>query len=583
MKKNNGVFIEYGNLAVGAKEDFTAVTNSSQYETLEQLKKNINVKNYANPCEDYQVALDNSTVPIPQNAEKENIGFWSNEISNEEGRFERYIVLTLTSKDLYSSQGLTFTFDVDKQIYSTTMKIFWYRVTEEGEEKLAEGVFLPDSAKFVCDKYVENYNKIVIEFYTINMPHNRLKLTSIDYGFGTYWFGDELRNVRLNQETSIISSEIAISTADFTLDSKSNIQYSFYEKQPLKIYFDGKLKAKTFITSSKRKSKKMWEIRSEDYISILDGNDFYGDVYVKKNAKDLLIEIFDSAQVPYDIDGAFATETVTGHIPFTTCREALMQVAFAIGAMIITADSDKVKVVKKKDEISQTIKDERILVGQRVTQEEAITAVEISCHSYIEDTDGEFETLYDGAKDGVGDNILIKFKEPMHSLEVWYSSPTYLKEWSANYAIIKADDNTKIMGKKYLHQISTKIQEMPVKMITKKNNVAKIENATLVSAENVDNVLENCYNYFGNTSTFRSKIAERKYISGGEVARYGSVKYGLHKYGKKLPVEITYDSNIILGEKIRYKTEYLGEKEGRVVRQSYNLNGGIIIKDCVIK
>ena len=65
--------------------------------------------------------------------------------------------------------------------------------------------FTPNSAFYFCRQFVEYYNKVVITFNSLNLPYNRLKLRSIDYGYGTYFYGDELRNVKLIQEIDPIS------------------------------------------------------------------------------------------------------------------------------------------------------------------------------------------------------------------------------------------------------------------------------------------------------------------------------------------------------------------------------------------
>ena len=83
---------------------------------------------------------------------------------------------------------------------------------------------------------------------------------------------------------------------------------------------------------------------------MLDSIPYYGGIYTNKNAVKLLTDIFTVAKVPYNIDDVFADEVVTGYIPFTTCRDALMQVAFAIQAVVDTSNSEVVKVFALEDE-----------------------------------------------------------------------------------------------------------------------------------------------------------------------------------------------------------------------------------------
>ena len=46
---------------------------------------------------------------------------------------------------------------------------------------------------------------------------------------------------------------------------------------------------------------------------------------------------------------------------------------------------------------------------------------------------------------------------------------------------------------------------------------------------------------------------------------------------------ITRDMPVNVGENIQAETEYLGTVGGRLIKQSFNLNGNIIIKEAVLK
>ena len=253
---DKGVAIRYGDVAPEAKENFVPTASESEFDNLSQLQQyNLNFPNYANPCELYQAVLDGTATAFPSVPQNINLGMWSKQISNDDGTFTEPIILELESAGQYSSQGLTLTFDTYNQIYATRLSIKWLRITDEGMTTLDEKEFNPDSAFYFCRNQVENYNKIVITFYSLNMPKNRLKLRVIDYGYGTFFYGDELRNIKLIQELDPISSEITINTCDFTLDSKTDMEYSFQAKQPLSVYFNGQLRATSFVKSSKRKAK----------------------------------------------------------------------------------------------------------------------------------------------------------------------------------------------------------------------------------------------------------------------------------------------------------------------------------------
>lgn len=557
--KTRGVAIKYGDIAPEAKENFVASTaDKTDFVDLSFLQKyNLSFPNFANPCELYSVVLNGESKIFPQTPENENMGLWSEQLSNLDGSFTDPIILKLTSNGQYSSQGLTFTFDTNNQIYPTHINVHWWRDTNESLVDLGAKDFYPDNALYFAQNKVENYNRVVITFTGLNMPHNRLKLRSIDYGYGTFFYGDELRNVKLIQEIDPISSEISINTADFMLNSKRNIEYLFQSKQPLNIYFNGELKATTFVKNSKRKSKNLWQVQSEDYIGFLDGVLYNGGMYSNAKAINVLTDIFNVAKVPFNIDNIFENITITGYIPYTTCRNALMQVAFAIQAVVDTSNSEFVKVFALEDDVKQTIPLNRIMQGQNFDDGETVTGVEVTSHTYKQITD----TLvaYDATASGTGQNIFVTFSEPLHSLSITNGS---IVSSGTNFAVINASANCVLTGRKYEHTMSTKRLNNPMVLASEIERIVSVENATLVSPANLDNVLEKCYNWITRVNQTNLKIVE-----------------GRHNVGD----DVISDKVVNVGDIITTQTEYLGEITGRIIKQTFNLNGGIIIKEAIVK
>lgn len=572
---DKGVAIRYGDVAVGAKENFVPTSSEKQFDTLNQLLEyNSIFPNYANPCELYQTLLDGNRKPLPKDTNEANLGLWSVQTSGLSGFFYPDITLTLTAEGQYTSQGFTITFDVENNIYCTSMTITWYR---NGNQIETAG-FAPNSPFYFCSKKVENFDKVVFTFKKLNMPQNRLKVHAIDFGYGTIFYGNELRSVKVIQELNPISSEITINTTDFTLDSKTDIDYSFQTKQQLSTYFNGKLISTTFIKSAKRKSKNIWEVQTEDYIGSMDSTTFVGGIYENANAVDLLETIFNVAGVMYDISESFNTATVSGYIPYTTCREALMQVAFAIQAVVDTSNSDKVKVFALGNTITQTVPLNRIMQGQSFTDEETVTSVEVAYHKYIPTS--ETMDAYSAESDGTGNNIQVIFSEPLHGLTITNGS---IVTSATNYAVINASENCVLTGKKYNHSMQYKTKNNPVVLASDTQNVVAIENATLVSNSNVDNVLQKCYNYLIKTNTTNLKIVDGKHEVLGAQIKYGSEKYGTFYYGGREESQITYDVPVNVGDCISAETEYLGNVSGNVIKETYTLNGNTIVKDAELK
>lgn len=587
---SRGVSITYGDVAPEAKENFEPSSDANLYDTLDNLKRyNMPLFNYVNPCEQYQTVLDGSGVAIPSEPATANIGFWSRQITNSSGYFNahRPISLTLESQGQYSSQGFTFMFDKFNNIFPTKLSIQWYRITDEGIEDLTgEVIYRPTSPFYFCEKHVENFNKVVIRFYSLNMPRATLKCEVIDYGYGTVFYGAELRNIKIFQIFDPISSELKISTSDFTLDSNSDMEYSFQAKQPLTVAYDDDIVATVFVKSSKRKSKKIWEVNAEDYIGIMDKVYFVGGMYDGVSAASILVDIFNTAKVPYYIAEKFNNILLTGHIPYTTCRNATMQVCIACMAVVNTANSDVVNVISLSDEITQTIPLERIRTGENFESSDTVTRVDLTVHTYKAST--EIMDAYTAEESGTGDNILVKFSEPLHDLELINGSFVTDDEGNekkgVNYAYINANAGCVLRGAKYEHTQQILSKSNPVILASEKENVLSITSATLISSSNASDVLEHCYDWLSKTDSVNLKIIdgkdEKKEVV---VPRYGEAIYGTSVYGTIVKETITKQKPVKLGEKIIVKTEYMGDITGVPISQSYNLNGNIVVKDTVLK
>jgi hypothetical protein len=315
----------------------------------------------------------------------------------------------------------------------------------------------------------------------------------------------------------------------------------------------------------------------EDYIGVIDKTPYYGGIYTNVKAVDILTDIFEVAKVPYAIDEEFSDVEVTGYIPYTSCRTALMQVAFAIQAIVDTSNIDGIKIAPVKNDIKQNIPLERIMQGQSFTENKKVTGLEISVHSYKPIS--ENINVYESEKSGIGENIFIKFSEPLHDLNIING---IIVESGNNYAVINAEEGCLLTGQKYEHTKQTRHKKNPLVLVNDVENVVSIDSATLVSKSNIDNIIEKCYDWITKTRTVNMKIIDGKNVFVGDHIKYGTEKYGTFKYGSREKI-VVYDETTNVGDNISCETEFLGELSGRIVKQSFSLNGGIIIKDTQLR
>lgn len=550
--------LRYDGVGIGSNKSFsvTSVSNKESFSKDSQVLNRENVyENFGNPSDLYSVSLDGSVSALPENPVNQNIGIWSALQTNENGQFSTPITIVMQSDEYFSTAGITLKFDTNKGIYANRLRIKWY----QDNSVLSEKEFTPDSAEYFCDNKVEIYNRVDIIIYSMNVPYNRLRLQGVEFGIVTEFTSKVLKNSAIKQSSSPISETLPINTLDFSIVSRDGIDFVFQQRQPIDAFFDDKLKGKFFIKTATKSGHNAYSVTCEDYIGLLENATFNGGIYENESVGSLIRSICEAAGVPVVVPAEYENRnTVTGYLPRGTCRKALQQVLFSECLVADTSNATSLIIRSIDDNIKQTIPRERIMQGISVKESDRISAVSMSAHAYI--LSEEETILYDAEKSGTGENIEVLFNEPYHSLTLNYGE---LIEWGANYAVINVSYKKSVLkGKKYVHTISTKTRQNPLLTASDTKKSLEIKDATLVNTNNIDRVLDKCYNYLVNNKSVSAKIVEGKHD-----AENG----------------YTYDMPINLLEKLTLNTAFSDDVTARLESQAYSMNGGILVKECVLR
>lgn len=558
------IYIEYGDFSPNAKENMRPdLSGELWYGDTEYLREyNALFVNFGDPYSTYNTALDGRQTPIPKNANSfSGMGVQTAVRSGTEYDNGYYIlqgepiILDFRAVEgVYSSSKLTLKFDYYKNIFPTEILVSAIRggITQASTEitNISSAEIVVDFGRPII------YDEIYIVFDRINMPENYLTISEIIYGAGTKFSSSELEKVKIIQGINPISVDIEANIADFNI--RTNASLFIQKKQPFSIYKDEKLISRTFASNYKKIGKNLYTVETQDYIGIMEDIAFPGGIYFNRSAYLIFDEIFETAKIPADIDESLKNVFLSGYIPYTNCRTALQQVAFASRSIVDTSNSENVKVRIINDVVSSKIKLDRIYLGQKVEQEDEVTAVEVAGYIYNTPLESEpAEELYRvGEETGT---IELRFTEPIlaGTLEIEGDEIT-LEEAHPNYVIMtvtKGAGNSILKGKRYKKSEIIKRKTNANALSTDIPRIIKIQDATLVSSNNIDSVLEMCYNYYVNRNRITMKVAERKNV----------------------------DSDVInAGDYIETETEFFGDMFGYVERQSYNLNKGITVKDITI-
>lgn len=532
--------VVYEDVAVGAREAFVpSAWMINGYSNPELLRADRPPQDYMNPGELNNVLLDGTGRIYPDDLTT-CVPIMSEQISDSDGNLDGDIEITLEADGNFSSQGITLVFSEIVGRYPKIVNIKWYN----GSKLLYDKTYNPDSPNYYCEQYVESYNKLIITLTNVNMPQNYLTLNNIIYGLIRQFGRPDIETFTLLHDIDPVSSTLKIDTMDFSLKQKTDIEYVFQDKQAIKSYFDDELMSTTFVKKYSRNSRDSYEIATEDYMGLLDDVQFYGGMYTNKSLTELIAEILEPVGVPYTIADNLTDKTLTGYISVCTRREALTQVMFAIGAVADTSYSDKVDIYILSDEVTAVLNDNNTFTGQQTKTTDKITELRLYAYSYVESSNTY--TAYQAAKSGTGTDIEVIFPEPLYDLSITNGT---ISESGTNYAIITANANCVLTGKKYDKTQSATIIRNPNILAGDKENIYEITNYTLVNRDNVEELAQACFDYYSHRENINETILA---------------------------------SDIKVGDMVTQKYSYRDNITGRVSTMKYTVSGAAKVADVTI-
>lgn len=364
--------IEYGDISLTAKDDLTAsATDKQAFSNLTLFKQqNPTYKKYATNEQNLCV-LDGTYENFPDNPSSENFGLWSQSLSDSNGDFSTPVVLQLSFSGYETSVGITLCFSRHTGDYAKDINIKWY----QDNTLLEDEDFTVNDVEYFCEKLVNRYNKVIITFNSTNKPYRFLKLENIIFGTGRIFDETSLRSVELLEDVSLTSEELKMNTLDFTLKNDNAVEFTFQKTQPLKFYRDDVLLGAFFMDVATRKSDRLYEIRTFDYIGVIDKMIFEGETYNNAFVSTIVSDILGS--IPYTLETALGNKRLTGTIEQCTVREALMQVTFAINAIVDCSRSETIKIFSASSAVISNV-ESGIYEGQSFETEDEVTEIRLN-------------------------------------------------------------------------------------------------------------------------------------------------------------------------------------------------------------
>lgn len=440
-----------------------------------------------------------------------NPGWWSVERSGEDGRFSTPPKVTLSFPEPYGSTGFTFTFSPATDQWCSEIHVTWYN----GQSLLIEQTYYPTGASWILQETVESFDRIAIELMATNHPGQFAKIQRIEIGRTVLFSADEIISARLVNEVDSSLCELTVDTMEFEMHDSQGRDFLPQENQRVELIQNGVLRASHYITSSTRKAKSNYSISCQSSIGLLN-DEFLGGLYNQKPLAELVAEIL--GEWEFEISSYFDGVTVTGYLPVCSQREAMQQVSFAVGALISTQDSTKIRLIPVPTAVSARFKESDIFLGSSVKTAPRYARVEVNSHTYTK-TD-VVETLMD-EEEVEGEDVLITFTTPHYDYEI---TGGIITGSDVNWVTITASGPVTLNAKTYLHSTRTHVKRNAEATAKERGNYIAVTECTLINRDNAQEAVERLY-----TAKQRRQTVNQDVIVTGQ--KVGQVASSLTPWG----------------------------------------------------
>ncbi len=387
------VKVRYKDIALGADKNATVTTTEKMaFSDISQIPFGVNPPALAT-CELNGWGLSYSYKARNNNA----IAFWSNTLSNDDCTFSSVPTITLSFTEQYTTTGLTIQFALNSFDFCRRLKVYWY----QGENIKAQEEYTPTSPFFVLNKTVEAFDKLVFEFFETNLPRKRCKIEGIILGVVRDFNTTELKAVKAIHEIDLISNTVPINVLDVNVHSRDEVDYIFQKKQPVEMTDNGDLIGVYYIDKGERTGRLDISFSCKDVIGLLDLVTFGGGLWLTDTPLEtVLYDVFGGAY-EFDIDPAYKDSTLRGYLePNKKGREMLQHIAFALGAVVDTTGTNKIRIFPPSKGTAETILDKKTYIGGKVTTSDTVTGVVVTAFDIVDERPADNDTSieFDGVK-----------------------------------------------------------------------------------------------------------------------------------------------------------------------------------------
>jgi len=500
--------VGFGLFALALKQgaSFSAADKQTFSKTDDLKTGNVGSKPYASFEPNFWL-LDGSYKFKPENDSLVHVGLMSLSMSDVDGNFDIPPVLTITFDNIQSSDGITIRFSSYTNDYANDIDIAYY---DSSDDLIRTDNYIPTGPEFSSGQAVSDFQKITITFNATNKPYRYLRVMGVDFGELVYFTGADIQAAEVVQEVNPLSLELPIDTldlrlystnADFSIINPTGSYAKLKEKQPLDVYEivnGGEVYIGQFYLSKwKNPANNIIVFSATDRLGILDEQSYMGGIWLSPvSALDLIDVILTSANSAYELDADLMDEQIRGWLPICSYREALQQIAFAIGARVTCSRTGVIRIQKTVlasdlDAFEYTITKADKGIQQELTLLPLVTDIEVATHNYFQS--GNQVTLFNGTL-ATGQHT-IKFNSPIYNLG---ASGATIVSHGVNHAVVNVTVAGMVTVTGYEYKDTQSIASVRNNSLdpTVPRNILQITDATLVHSGNGATIAQRVYDYY---------------------------------------------------------------------------------------
>ncbi len=492
--------------------------------------------------------LDGKYKFMPQDAALIHVGIMSLEQSGADGTFETPPMLSVDFSEPHNTDGVILHFSPQSDDYASSVTL---RFLDAADAIIFNVSYAPNAPDYEIDLNVTAFSRVEIVFNATNKPHRYLRFTGLDYGQIISFSSGDIRRLEVVEEIDPLGLRFPINVCELKLYSEADLFSIFNEnayylrlskRQPLAVYgiLDGAqvFMGQYYLDEWKNTGARITEFSCVDLTGILERTTFRGGMYYDAPAGEVIAAICAGASVPYDLSDDLGAETLTGWLSYGSCRDAIRQVAFALGAVADCSRSSVLRIYRSTLATERTdaieLKRESQALNASVELKPLQTGVELTAHEYAA---GSLSlTLFDSVLEAGTHEI--KFGQPARELS---ASGATLVESGVNYALVSVATEGRVtisgLGYDETTRVFSVYAEGLGRFVTP--NTVSIEDATLVNSANGAALAQRVYDYYQMRFFHKTKMFSALFAPGdAAISEVGSASKRVQGVVEKMTTDL---------------------------------------------